>query len=113
LIEVRYTKLRFAERIQPVLVGPFGREENARSKNNVLQMTVHSNGSDVGEGKGSECGRIPGGVVVSGNRYSLCEEPRAANVEAIGSVVSGYVSIAAADLQSLSAHGRGKCECRQ
>src|SRR5262249_57541524 len=65
LIQVGYAELRLGEGIQPVLGGPIGAEEIARTKQGALQMAVHGDGANVGESKIAKVGVVPGGLVIS------------------------------------------------
>src|SRR6516164_3083480 len=113
LIEMRSAELHFAKRIQLVFVRPFGAEKDARPNQSVLQMAMNGKQSQAGELKSPERGRIPGGFIETGNRYSLGKEERAIHGKAIGSVIAGHVSPPAADLQPLSSRGCGEGKCRK
>src|SRR5215472_1160623 len=96
-----------------MFIRPTSREKDARPEQNVLEMTVHCNSSNLSEHESAECGRVPSVIVIRRKRHLGREKPCSSNVKAIRSEISCDVGPATVQLQALSTCSVRQHEYRQ
>src|SRR5580692_6927909 len=106
LTEMRHPELCLAEGIQLVFIGPLRGKKDARPDQKALEVALGRKSPDLREGEISECGRIPGGVVVGRHGHPPSEPPRGTNVEPVRAEIPGYVRVPATYFQALPSCSR-------